>query len=231
MKKNKIPGIRFDDNGKVIKDCDIYTRHLTVPYEIYHILTDENFSNETRYILVSKLVRDFTLLRAKGGSYRNINYWSEAAISKYEQIYKEKKGAINKINKELRKHLVHEHQLPVKACTRLFSSIIPYEIDEAYVQHIILNELNAAVITKAEDDALNKKYKESLPESYYKTGNVFDRYKEVGISLKEVVWDENAKKMTRILNLDLDEPPLENSLNNGISFNSFGILDAFCNSK
>lgn len=158
MNNNKIPGIRFDKNGNVVKDLDIYKRHLTIPYEIYHILTDENFSNETRYILVSKLVRDFTLLNTKNGKYRNIKYWSKNAIRKYEQIYKEENGAINKISDKLGNYFVHEHQLPVKACTMLFDSLIDYEINESYVKHVILNELNAAVITKEENDVLNKGY-------------------------------------------------------------------------
>jgi len=212
MEKNKLYGIQFDLSGRVIKENDIYKRQLTIAYEVHHLLHDENLSNHTRYILVSKLVRDWTTLNTVSGKYRNTPLWSEKALSKYQEIEKEHNGVLTSINNDLREYLIHEHILPVYACIKLFDTASPHLLTEDFVKFVLYNLLTAAVITKEENQIFNIKYKESMPDSFYKTENVLDRYTEVGIRLKRIIWSEGAKSIQDIKDIDPQKSILENEL-------------------
>ena len=123
-----------------------------------------------------------------------------------------KKVSLTKISKELSKHLIHEHILPVKQYMQLFDSTLSTNFTKDNVTYVISHLLNVAVITKEENTILNKHYKDSMPTSFYITGNVLDRYSECGILLKHALWDTGAKNMIKILDINLDENPFENNL-------------------
>ena len=200
-------GIIFNEKGKIVKSPK-EKRNNEVLNDIWHLLTTKNLSNETRYILVSKLVRDWTE-RTTTGKYRGAPYWSEEAYNKYQEILKqyEKYGDIDK---ECAKYFRHEHVLPVKACVEGFSTVKDLTKDK--VRKTLYNDLNAAIILKTEDEKLNEDYKESMPDSFLETENIFDRYSEVGIKLKYVAWDMDNQEINDVKDMDLKLNVLENHI-------------------
>ncbi|MEH7328738.1 hypothetical protein V7085_15035 [Priestia megaterium] len=191
-------GIRFDEKRNVVKD---QTSDQLVE-EIFEILTNDKFSNETRYIVVSKLIRDYTGRNAIG-QYRGIRLWSEKAYRKYMNICKNNK-TLGEITEKCKKSFIHEHILPVKACAEHFNS--EKEFTREDVKILLFNKVEAAVILKDEDKKLNKLYKDSTPGSYLETDNILDRYREAKIQLKSVKWDNKNHLINsaRDINFDLD---------------------------
>ncbi|MBU3101283.1 MULTISPECIES: hypothetical protein [Clostridium] len=114
---------------------------------------------------------------------------------------------------------------------KFFDTFGPYLPDEEFVKEVMYNKLYAAVVTKDENIILNDRYKDSMPDSFYETNNIFDRYAEVEIPLKRIVWKEKARgiKLTKVIDQELT--PLENEFkiifddNTDVATN--GILDAF----
>lgn len=205
------------------------SRQREICIEIHHILNEEIFSNKSRRILVTALLREFTKLGTVNGVYRNIPYWSKDAINIYNEISSKYKNSLTQISNKLSKQLIHEHILPIKECLNLFDSQ-KYPIDDIdYIREIVYNFALVAIITIDEDKRLNKRFKDSVPNSFYITRNSFDRYSSVGIELKRVVWNEGAKSIKELQNVDLDKSAFENELDSAIKFYESSIIKDLSN--
>lgn len=219
----------ISEENETLLENNLNSRQMEICIEIHHILNEKIFSNKSRRILVSTLLREFTKLGTVNGVYRNIPYWSENALNIYNNISTKYKNSLTKISNNLSKQLIHEHILPINECLNLFDSQ-KYPIhDINYIREVVFNLALVAIITKDEDKRLNKEFKDFVPNSFYITRNSFDRYSSVGIKLKRVVWNEGAKSIKEIQNVDLDKSAFENELDSAIKFYETSLIKDILN--
>ncbi|MGX5556732.1 hypothetical protein [Bacillus cereus] len=186
-------GINFDDEGKLTPEDR--NRNEDIIELVWNILSNRaSDSNIEKYDAVSKLVRGWTSIRTTSGGYRGVPYFTPAAYEKYQQLWEENNHKLTPFSEVLGKHFTHEHILPVAAAVRLFNA--NNQVTERLVREVLYNHVNAAVVTKDEANLLDKsKFKEKMPESFYETGNIFERYRAVKLSLLYVVWSEGNKEI------------------------------------
>lgn len=110
--------------------------------------------------------------------YKGQPYWSENAILLYQ---KNNTGKRAKNFSGLR----HEHVMPRKLIKKM---ILDLEIhDEDKVLHILDTYLHAVIVTKEEDEELNRLgLNQTMPESFCKTGEILCRYKDANIQVIDV---------------------------------------------
>lgn len=203
------PGIDFDEDGKVLEDA-INVSEATID-SVWAILQLRVIENTIKYDMISNILRDYTSKKTTG-SYRGVNYWSVKAWKKFEELKEKHNYKLSDYTAILGKHFVHEHILPVAAGARLFRSDVPF--DRNYVAFVLNNYVVAAVITDKENKKLNKKYQQTMPDSFYKSGNIFERYIPFGIELLYIAWGEGNKEIKgKPRSVDLTKDVFENEFN------------------
>ncbi|MEK5068601.1 hypothetical protein [Sporosarcina sp. FSL K6-1508] len=186
-------GIHFNDDGQLTpEDRD---RNEDIINMVWNILSNQaGDSNREKYDAVSKLMRGWTSIHTTNGDYRGVPYFTPKAYEKYQQLWEENNHKLTQFSAVLGKHFTHEHILPVAAAVRLFNA--NNQITEELVREVLYNQVNAAVVTTDEAKLLDKsQFKEKMPESFYETGNIFERYRAVNLSLLYVVWSEGNKEI------------------------------------
>lgn len=205
-----MPGIDFDDDGKLPKESG--DKNAKVAKQVWEYLQDNpNVSNGGKFDSISALVRKWTAINTTNGKYRGVPYWTPAAYERYQELWEEHNPNLTSFSKVLGREFTHEHILPVDAAVRLFKKREDNELTEQDVRHVLYNDVNAAVVTKDEAKILDKAYQKTMPESFYKTGVIFSRYEEVDFSLLYVTWTEGNEEMNPDpQKVDLKKTVLEN---------------------
>jgi len=118
--------------------------------------------------------------------YKGQPYWSEEAIKLYQ------KNNIRNKKKDFT-DLRHEHLMPRKV---IKEKILTTDKSKEAILEILNLYSYAVVITKEEDKVLKEKgLNTSMPDSFYKTGRMLDRYDNTGIVVLNVE-NQDLKEIT-----------------------------------
>jgi hypothetical protein len=128
--------------------------------------------SKTKRIVVKNAAWAWT---TSNGKYKGCPNWTQAAIDFYEASGGERAP----------KGLEHEHAVPIEALFRILDSL-PKPVTAELAYDCLEKCLMGVVVTKAEHDALNKRFKKTMPEGFvYSSGSVRARYETCGIKIVE----------------------------------------------